>query len=230
MSGRAALKRRARGISLGLYAGDPGALADTARAAREWGAEIFHFDEMDGHFAPPFLGGAPLVAAVRKALPEAFLDVHLMHARPAAQAGAYLAAGADLISVHAEAEGAAEALSAIAQSGRPVLAGLALAPQTEPDPALLARADLLLVLALDPRSMSKPDISAACARLMALRGGTDRTDPPLLAFDGAVTAETIDEIAAARPDLIVSGSAIMKAADPAGAFASMTAAWRKHQE
>ena len=226
--GIGALKARARGISLGLYAGDMGALAETARAAREMGATILHFDEMDGTFAPPFLGGAALVAAVRGAVPEAFLDVHLMHARPAAQVGAYLEAGADLISVHAEAEGAAGALEAIRAAARPVLAGLALAPGTDPDPALVARADLILVLSLDPRSMSKPDISAACAALEALRNSTNRTKP-LLAFDGGVSLDTIDRIAAARPDMIVSGSAVMKHARPAEAFAQMRAAWQKAQ-
>ncbi len=226
--GRGALKARARGISLGLYAGDMGALVETARAARAMGATILHFDEMDGTFAPPFLGGAALVAAVRGAVSEAFLDVHLMHARPAAQVGAYLKAGADLISVHAEAEGAGEALAAIRAAERPVLAGLALAPGTDPDPALVARADLLLVLSLDPCSMSKPDISAACATLEALRNSTNRTKP-LLAFDGGVSLDSIDQIATARPDMIVSGSAVMKHPDPAAAFAQMRAAWQKAQ-
>ena len=227
--GIGALKARARGISLGLYAGDMGSLAETARAAREMGATILHFDEMDGTFAPPFLGGAALVAAVRRALPEAFLDVHLMHAAPARHVDSYVTAGADLISVHAEAEGAGEALAAIRAAARPVLAGLALAPGTAPDPALVARADLILVLSLDPRSMSKPDISAACAALEALRNSTNRTKP-LLAFDGGVSLDTIDRIAAARPDMIVSGSAVMKHARPAEAFAQMRAAWQKAQK
>ncbi len=230
MKAKDELKRRARGISLGLYAGDLSMLGETARTAMEWGADILHFDEMDGNFVPPFLGGAALVAATRKAVPEAFLDVHLMHARPAAQVGAYLKAGADLITVHAEAEGAAEALAAIAQADRPVLAGLALAPETTPDPALIGLADLLLVLSLDPRCMSKPDISAACQRLRTLRNSTNPTNPPLLAFDGAVTPDVMDEIAAARPDIIVSGSAIMKAEEPRAAFARMKAAWQKHQD
>ena len=223
-------KRRARGISLGLYAGDLSMLGETARTAMRWGADILHFDEMDGSFVPPFLGGAALVAATRKAVPGAFLDVHLMHARPAAQVGAYLKAGADLITIHAEAEGAGDALSAIAAAERPVLAGLALAPGTMPDPALIALADVILVLSLDPREMSKPDITAACTRLERLRAMTKGQQTPLFALDGGVTLDEIDEIAAARPDMIVSGSAIMKAEDPRAAFAHMKAAWQKHQD
>ena len=229
MSGREKLRERARGISLGLYAGDLAALGETARRARAWGAEILHFDEMDGNFAPPFLGGAPLVDAVRRAVPEAFLDVHLMHTRPTSQVPAYLGAGADLISVHAEAEGAAEALAAIRAAERPVLSGLALAPGSEPDPALLTMADVVLVLSLDPREMSRPDIAAACRRLVALRRSITAGNPPLFAFDGGVTLATIEEIAAARPDMIVSGSAIMKADDPRAAFGRMAAAWQKQQ-
>ena len=225
----AALKIRARGISLGLYAGDVGALDTTARSARTTGADILHFDEMDGHFVPGFLGGPPLIAAVRKAVPTAFLDVHLMHASPLSQVAAYVKAGADLLSVHAEADGAAHALEAIRNAARPVLAGLALMPGSEPDPELLARADLVLILSLDPRIGSKPDISAACTTLRALRKSTNQTKP-LLAFDGGVTLDVIDQIAAARPDMIVSGSAVMKHENPAGAFEQMRAAWQKaHQ-
>lgn len=226
MSERESLKRRARAISLGLYAGDLGALVSTAHTALAMGADILHFDEMDGNFVPGFLGGAPLVAAVRKAVPEVLLDVHLMHARPLAQVGAYVKAGADLITVHAEADGAAEALAAIRASGRPVLAGLALMPETAPNPGLLVSADLILVLSLDPRDGSKPDISAACHRLQTLRNSTIQTKP-LLAFDGGVTLDVIDEIAAMRPDMIVSGSAVMKHENPTAAFEQMRAAWQK---
>ena len=224
--GIGALKARARGISLGLYAGDLGALADTAMAAREIGARILHFDEMDGSFVPGFLGGAPLVAATRKAATDAFLDVHLMHARTAAQVGAYIKAGADLVTVHAEADGAGQALEAIRTAGRPVLAGLALMPSTLPDPELLALADLILVLSLDPRDGAKPDISAACMTLQALRSSTFSTKS-LIGFDGGVTLDSIDQIAAARPDMIVSGSAVMKNDPPAAAFEKMHAAWQK---
>ena len=226
MSHREALKARARGISLGLYAGDLGALAAMAAKVHDWGAPALHFDEMDGNFVPGFLGGAPLVAAMRKAVPEAFLDVHLMHARPLAQVPAYLKAGADLICVHGEAEGAGAALAAIRAADRPVLAGLALMPSTRPDPELLAGADLILVLSLDPRDGSKPDISTACARLEVLRNSTNATKP-LLAFDGGVTLDAIDEIAAARPDMIVSGSAVLKNQNPQAAFEQMRAAWQK---
>jgi ribulose-phosphate 3-epimerase len=226
---RGTLRARARGLSLGLYAGDLAALGETARTAAARGARILHFDEMDGRFVPAFLGGAPLVAAVRRAVPDALLDVHLMHARPAPLVAAYAGAGADLITVHAEAEGAAEALDAIRAAERPVLAGLALMPGTRPDMALLERADLVLVLALDPRDGSKPDISAACARVRTLANSTIPTNP-LVALDGGVTLESIGEIAAARPDMIVSGSAVLKAADPAGAFARMHAAWQDTQD
>ena len=226
------LKTRARGISLGLYAGDLGAVSDSVHMIEGWGAGIVHFDEMDGCFVPPFLGGAPLIGAARKAALDAICDAHLMIARPIDHVSAYVKAGADLITVHAEAEQPGEALARIraeaAKAGRPVLAGLALMPRTDPDPALLEMADLILVLSLDPRDGMPPDITTACKRMMDLRQTTSATRP-LMVFDGGVTLDTIPEIAAARPDMIVSGSAVMKSDDPARAFAQMRTAWQKAQ-
>jgi len=221
------LKQRARGISLGLYAADLSALGAAVDTARSWGCTILHFDEMDGSFVPAMIGGPAFVKAAGDSL---LRDVHLMIARPSAHVAGYVKAGADMITVHAEAPDAAEAIagirSAAAAQNRPVLAGLGLMPGTDLDDIadLLAfEPDMLLVLSLDPRDGTPADISAATARLGDLRQRC-AASRPVLAFDGGVTLDSIGEIAAASPDLIVSGSAVFKADDPKAAFARMQAA------
>ncbi len=230
-SALAELKRRARGISLGLYAADLGNLRAAASDTTEWGCDILHFDEMDGVFVPAMIGGPGIVKATSG---TALRDVHLMVDSPEKHVARYVNSGADMITVHAEASGSASALSRIRQeaskSDRTVLAGIGLFPGTSLesiDELIAAKPDMVLILSLDPRDGKAPDITKATRRLEEMR---KRLPEAVLAFDGGVTPNTIAEIAAARPDMIVSGSAVMKADNPAQAFASMRAIWQKHQE
>lgn len=219
-----ALKSRSRGISLGLLAADLGNLRAAAGDAASWGCDILHFDVMDGVFVPGMTAGPGFV----KALDTGMLrDVHLMVERPAQHVTSYVNAGADIITVHAEAEGAAEAINNIRSSaserGCPVIAGLGIMPGTSLDAIsdlLALKPDMILVLSLDPRGKNPPDITAACARLTELRAMFG-TDGPLLAFDGGVTLNSIAEIAACQPDMIVSGSAVFGAQNPQEAFKAM---------
>ena len=219
---RSSLKSRFGGISLGIYAADPGHLSEAAENAAGWGCDCLHFDVMDGVFVPQMTAGPAFVAALAG---PALRDVHLMVGNAVRPVESYIKAGADLISVHAESDGAAAALRAIQAAERPVLAGLALMPETPLSavkPLLALAPDVILVLSLDPRRNTRPDIPAACARLQELRATTLET-APLLAFDGGVSLDNINEIAASRPDIIVSGSAVFRAADPARAFGEMAA-------
>ncbi|MDA4845066.1 ribulose-phosphate 3-epimerase [Hoeflea poritis] len=218
------LKERCRGISLGIFAGDPGNLRGDAQASAGWGCGILHFDVMDGVFVPQISGGPGFVKALAGNM---IRDVHLMVQRPADHVTDFVAAGADIVTVQAESEAPAEALRAIRKAaesaGRPVLAGLCLLPDTAIDDAgelLAMEPDLLLVAALDPRGKQPPDVTRACGRVAELR---QRFGPggPLIQFDGGVTAATIGEIANAAPDMVVSGSAVMRADDPAAAFRGM---------
>lgn len=215
------LRARARGISLGLYAADLGDLRGAANRAVGWGCGILHFDVMDGVFVPGMTAGPGFVASLDSG---ALRDVHLMVENPAEHVASYVKAGADLITVQAESNGAGEAIAAIrAAADRPVLAGLALMPGTSLDEVcdlLDMKPDMILVLSLDPRTKNPPDITAACARITELRARFG-ADGPLLAFDGGVTLDTIGEIAACGPDMIVSGSAVLGAPDPKSAFQAM---------
>lgn len=210
---------RLHGLSLGVFAADCGRLWDAADQALAWGAAALHFDVIDGAFAPAITGGPGFVAALDVGLPR---DVHLMVDRPSRHVAAFAEAGADLITVQAEASDAAEAILAVrtasARLGRPILAGLAMMPDTEVDAVaelLDGTPDLILVLAVDPRRKASPETGRACEKLVALRA-RPWAAPPLFAFDGGVTLGTIAAIAACAPDVVVSGRAVYAASDPKG--------------
>ncbi|WP_428542322.1 ribulose phosphate epimerase [Profundibacter sp.] len=214
------LKSRAKGISLGLFAADLGNLRRAAQNVAEWGCNILHFDIMDGVFVPQMIGGPGFVAAMDLGL---LRDVHLMVQNPAAHVESYIKAGADMITVHAESDNATEAIKIIQASNRPVMAGLALMPGTtleDAAPLLALNPDMILVLSLDPRG-TRADITAACTRLTELR---ETAPNAVLAFDGGVTLDSITEIAACAPDMVVSGSAVLGAKKPKRAFAAMVKA------
>jgi len=228
-----ALKSKSRGISLGMLAADLGNLREAAKEAASWRCDILHFDVMDGEFVAGMTAGPGFVKALDIG---ALRDVHLMIKHPAQHVASYVKAGADIITVHAESEGAAEAIknirSAASEVGRPVLAGLGIMPGTslqEINELLAMKPDMILVLSLDPRSKNPPDITTACTRLSELR---ERLGPsgPLLAFDGGVTLDSIAEIAACLPDMIVSGSAVLGANNPKDAFTAMAQAHQPNTE
>lgn len=220
------LRERVRGISAGILAAPPGRLEEAAGDLARWGGRIAHFDVMDGCFVPTITAGPAFLAAAAGHL----RDVHLMVARPAGQVDAFARAGADVLTVHAEAEDPAGAVlatrAAAARLGRPILAGVAVMPGTPLealDPLLALGPDLVLVLAVDPRDGRPADVDRACARLALLR---DRAAAgTLLALDGGITPATIDTAAACGPDLVVSGSAIFSAPDPAAVYAGLSGAW-----
>ena len=223
------LKQRCRGISAGIYAASLGALADSTRSLADWGGQLLHFDVMDGAFVPQITAGPDFVKALDTDLVR---DVHLMVARPETQVAAFARAGADIITVHAEAPAAADALAAIRASstelGRPILAGLAVMPGTPIEnmaPLFDPVPDLILVLALDPRDKAPPYVTEAAERVRSLRKMTAPARP-LFAIDGGITEATIADAAAAEPDIIVSGSAIFRAPDPAAAFGRLADAMR----
>ena len=223
----ARLRARCHGVSVGVFAADLGDLAGAARHLADWGCGLLHFDIMDGVFVPQLTAGPAFVAAVGQGMVR---DVHLMVAEPLRHVGAFVAAGADIITVHAEAPDAAAAIRALraeaSRSGRTVLAGMAVMPGTDLNalgPLLAEAPDLLLSLAIDPRNSAPADLALAGRRLKTLTGrAAEAGFAPLLALDGGVTSANFAEVAAFGPDIVVSGSAIFKAASPAATFAEMT--------
>ena len=218
------LKHDQARLSLGIFAADFGALNAEARDVESWGGELLHFDVMYGVFVPTLTGGAGFVAGHSDDLS---MDVHLMVQRPADQVEDFVKAGADILTIHIESDEPEKALNTARMTaralGKDILVGYALMPGTDLallDALLETRPDIILVLALDPRTGGQVDVSAACARVRRLK---ELHPSVLVEFDGGVTMDTVAEIAASGADLIVSGSAIFKAQDRLASFKEMNA-------
>jgi ribulose-phosphate 3-epimerase len=182
------------------------------------GARLIHVDVMDGHFVPPITMGPLAVTAIADRVHDAggAVDVHLMIERPERQVGEFVAAGADSVTVHVEADlHAHRTLTAIKQDG--ALAGLALNPgtPTEAVSALADVADLILCMSVNPGWGGQTFIPSSPAKAARLR---ELAPMPLLEMDGGIDAETAGPAAAAGASLLVAGSAVFGAPDPAAAY------------
>lgn len=184
-------------------------LGQAVRAAEEAGADMIHVDVMDGNFVPNISIGPAVVSAVRRvtSLP---LDVHLMIEGPERYVEEFVAAGADYLTVHAEAtHHLHRLLQQIRESGTNV--GLALNPLT-PLTVLegaLAHLDLVLVMSVDPGFGGQEFIPGSVARIEAVRRLRDRSNPNcLIEVDGGINAKTAPRAADAGADVLVAGSAV----------------------
>jgi ribulose-phosphate 3-epimerase len=198
-----------------------GSQVDEVMAA---GARVIHFDVMDGHFVPPITIG-PLVAASiadRVHAAGGAIDVHLMIEAPDRQIDAFAAAGADSITIHAEATPHANrVLTAIRELG--CLAGVAINPATPVEAVAELReyADLVLCMTINPGWGGQkllPTSHAKINRLAPLIGGTT------IEVDGGIDTSTAGPIADAGASLFVAGSAVFGAGDPATAYTEIVAA------
>ncbi len=168
-------------------------------------------DVMDGHFVPNLTMGPDTVAALRGIAP---LDVHLMVTDPLNFVESFADAGADIITVHAEANDTAAAIDAIHARG--LKAGVAIRPST-PLSALdpwLDMAELLLPMSVEPGFCGQKFDEGTYDRIRALREARSDT---LIEVDGGVTCENAAALREAGADILVSGSAIFGTEDPVAA-------------
>ncbi len=182
------------------------------------GARLIHVDVMDGHFVPPITIGPLVVSAIADQVHDAggALDVHLMIERPAEQVAEFARAGADCITVHAEADPHSHrTLAAIREAG--CLSGLAINPGTAPEAAtaLDGAADLLLCMTVNPGWGGQAFIDSSPDKIARLAELSPRA---LLEVDGGIDATSVAAVAAAGASLFVAGSAIFGAEDPAEAY------------
>lgn len=194
-------------------------LAEEIQTVERAGASLLHVDVMDGRFVPNITIGLPVVKAISRAtrLP---LDAHLMIVEPGRYAEEFVAAGAQMVSIHIEADPHAHrTLSAIRAAG--AQAGIAINPATSLSAVdeVLKFADYVLLMSVNPGFGGQKFIPESLDKLRRLRGMIDeRGLKTRIEIDGGIDRENVADIAAAGAEIIVSGSAIFGANDPAVAF------------
>ena len=179
-------------------------------------ADYLHVDVMDGLFVPNITIGIPVVQAIRPvtALP---LDVHLMIDRPVRYVEQFCRAGADIVTVHVEAdseENTKKALSLIRAQGK--RAGVVLKPGTPAEAALpfLEKVELILVMTVEPGFGGQSFMADMMPKVSALRKLIDEKNPACeLEVDGGVAPDTCQTCIDAGANVLVAGSAVYKAAD-----------------
>ena len=213
------------GVAPSILSADFARLGAQVEEVLAAGARVIHVDVMDGHFVPPITMGPLAVGAIADLVHGAggVIDVHLMIERPERQVAEFAAAGADGITLHAEATPHVHyALSAVREAG--CRAGVALNPATPADVLayVAADADLLLCMTVNPGWGGQPFIPDSPDKVRRLRAAIG--DGPAIEVDGGVDPKTAGSVSEAGANLFVAGSAIFGADDPAEAYAAIAQA------
>jgi ribulose-phosphate 3-epimerase len=196
-------------IAPSILSADFARLGDEIRAVEEAGADMIHFDVMDGHFVPNLSIGIPVLESVRKVtrLP---LDAHLMISEPARYVEAFVKAGADSISVHCE---VCPDIPAMAKRIHDLgaRASIGINPETDAGRVLpfAEHLDMILVMSVHPGFGGQEFIPAALDKLRYIRRELKRRGLTIdLEIDGGVKLDNIADVKSAGANVFVSGSGI----------------------
>jgi ribulose-phosphate 3-epimerase len=201
-------------IAPSILSADFSKLAEEIQNVEEAGADLIHLDVMDGHFVPNLTFGPPLIASIRKVTRLPF-DVHLMIEKPERSIQAFVDAGSDLITVHAEAEiHLNRTIALIKEKG--LKAGVSLNPATSLClvDEIIKDIDLLMIMSVNPGFGGQVFIQNIFEKIKKARNLIDDKAPNvLLEVDGGVKLENIRLLKEAGIDIFVAGSAIFKSKD-----------------
>ena len=208
-----------------LYAADFRRLGEQVGALLDAGCRVFHFDCGDGHFVPPVTIGPVVLRSIAPGIHAAggVLDCHLMVDDPAHHLEEFATSGADSVTFHVEAARDAAAVADAARS-HGLAVGVAFNPETSPERAAevaaAAGAELVLCMSIHPGYSGQAFMPEAADRIAALAG---LVDVPIQ-VDGGIGEETAGLVRGAGASLLVAGSAVFSAPDPAAAYRRLAGA------
>lgn len=216
-------------IAPSILAADFAKLGDEVQRVVQAGADYIHFDVMDNHYVPNLTFGSMVCQAIKPYAGNALMDVHLMVEPVDDLIGAFIQAGADIITFHPEASRHIDrSLSLIKAAGKQ--AGLVLNPAT---PAyvienVMDKLDMVLLMSVNPGFGGQSFIPQTFNKIKQVRAILDayaqQTGKTIrLEVDGGVKVDNIAQIAAAGADTFVAGSAIFSQPDYAAVIAAMRA-------
>lgn len=196
-------------IAPSILSADFTRLAEAIEDVRSGGATVLHVDVMDGHFVPNITIGLPVVKSIRKAT-DMTIDTHLMISEPGRYAVEFVKAGADMVSVHVEADlHLQRTLTAIREAG--AKSGVAINPATpiETLTEALPYADFILLMSVNPGFGGQKFIPTMLDKLRRLRTMIEARGLDVrIEIDGGVDADNIGDVADAGAEIIVAGSAV----------------------
>lgn len=209
-------------IAPSILSADFARLGEEVRALETAGADWVHVDVMDGRFVPNITLGPPIVSALRK-VTKLPLDCHLMIVEPERYVEAFAAAGADVISVHAEASvHLHRTLSHIRSLGK--RAGVVLNPSTDESVLeyVLEVTDLVLVMSVNPGFGGQSFIKEVVPKIARIRKRIDERGLAIdLQVDGGINKATARTVVEAGANVLVAGNAVFSNASYAAAIAEI---------
>lgn len=202
-------------IAPSLLSADFTRLAEEIAAVQEGGATVLHVDVMDGRFVPNITIGLPVVESIRK-ITDMTIDTHLMIVEPSRYAEDFVEAGANMVSVHVEADVHLQrTLTAIREKGGE--AGVAVNPGTPLCvlDEVLPYADFILVMSVNPGFGGQSFIPTMLDKVRRLKATIrERNLDVRIEIDGGVDAANIAEVVGAGAEIIVAGSAVYGTGKP----------------
>lgn len=201
-------------IAPSILSADFSRLGEHIKELEECGADMIHIDVMDGMFVPNISFGIPIIKSIRK-LTKLTFDVHLMIEDPSRYVEDFVNAGADIITVHYEADRHIDrTINYIKSFG--VKAAVALNPATpvESIKYLISNVDMVLIMSVNPGFGGQKYIEYCTDKIKEVRALADKFNKNLMIqVDGGIDETNISKVVSSGADVIVAGSAIFKNGD-----------------